>query len=83
MKAAADLDVFFDLINNAISGEPYFLPNGYSALDLYLTMLTEWSDDKDALFSNRPALAALTQTTVRRPAYQAAMQRHILPNQAA
>ena len=78
LKASADLNQFFDLMNNVISGSPYFLPIGYSALDIYLTMLTEWSQDKELLFSTRPALAALASATVERSAYQTAMDTHLL-----
>ncbi|NKB50957.1 MAG: hypothetical protein GKR97_01825 [Rhizobiaceae bacterium] len=82
-KARADLNDFFDVMNEAICGEPFFLPGGHTALDIYLTMLTEWSEDKAALFSSRPALAALAEATSRRPAYRAAMDTHHLPKQAA
>ncbi len=82
-KAAADLDNFFDVMNDAITGDPFFLPRGYTVLDTYLTMLTEWSENKQKLFSSRPSLAVLTQATVQRPAYQTAMNTHLLPKQAA
>lgn len=82
-KARVDLSDFFDLMEEAISGKPFFLPSGYTVLDIYLTMLTEWSDDKKQLFSSRPALAALTQAVAQRPAYQKAMNNHALPQQAA
>lgn len=82
-KAAADLDAFFDVMEGAVSGNPFFLPRGFTALDIYLAMLTEWSDDKDVLFSTRPALAALCRVVVQRPAYTAAINTHLLPRQAA
>ena len=82
-KATAELNHFFDVMNDAISGDPFFLPRGYSALDVYLTMLTEWSEDKEELFSSRPELAALAQATSQRPAYQTAMNTHLSPKQAA
>ena len=55
VAAAAQLDAFFDMMNEAIEGEPYFLKRGYSALDLYLAMLTEWSENRDHLLASRPA----------------------------
>ena len=77
-KAAEDLAAFFDLMEDAIAGDGTFLASGYSALDLYLAMLTEWSDDKEELFATRPALAKLTSDVCVRPGYQAAMQTHRL-----
>lgn len=82
-KACVDLNDFFDVMNSAISGDPFFLAAGHTALDIYLTMLTEWSQDKELLFSSRPALAALAKATAERPAYQTAMNMHLLPEQAA
>jgi glutathione S-transferase len=82
-KAAADLDAFFDVMESAIAGDTFFLERGFTALDIYLAMLTEWSKDKDILFSTRPALAALCRAVTRRPAYLAAMRTHLLPRQAA
>ena len=70
-------------MNGAIAGRPYFLKHGYSALDIYLAMLTEWSGDRDALFSTRPALEELVRTTARRPAYRTTMETHLLPSKAA
>jgi len=77
-KAAEDLSGFFDVMEAAIEGDGTFLSSGYSALDLYLAMLTEWSEAKDALFGQRPALAKLVQRVSEKPAYQTAMQTHRL-----
>ncbi len=82
-KAASELDAFFDIMERAVSGSPFFLARGFTALDIYLTMLTEWSDDKDALFSTRPALAAVRRAVAQRPAYRTAINTHLLPRQAA
>ncbi|MCA0930756.1 glutathione S-transferase family protein [Ruegeria profundi] len=75
-KAAADLAEFFDVMEDAICGKGTFLGSGLSALDLYLAMLTEWSDEKDDLFRTRPSLARLTAEVSLRPGYQAAMRTH-------
>ena len=82
-KAAADLDAFFEVMESAISGRPYFLARGYSALDIYLAMLTEWSEDREALLARRPALAGICQAVAQRPAYSRAIETHLLPQQAA
>lgn len=77
-KAARDLSAFFDVMEGAIEGDGTFLASGHSALDLYLAMLTEWSDDKDALFAQRPSLARLSNGVYLRPGYRAAMRTHRL-----
>ena len=82
VAATTDLEKFFDIMEAAISGET-FLSRGYTALDIYLTMLTEWSKDKNALFSTRPALSQMCEVVEQRPAYRAAMKTHHLPRQAA
>ena len=82
-KAGEDLEKFFDLMEQAISGTPFFLPSRFCALDIYLTMLTEWSEDKERLFSSRPKLRALTAQVSQRPAYLKALHTHHLPQAAA
>ena len=82
-KAADDLDAFFDVMDGAVSGTPFFLLRGFTALDIYLTMLTEWSDDKDALYSTRPALAGVCRVVTQQPAYSTAINTHLLPQQVA
>ncbi|MBF9058423.1 hypothetical protein HKCCSP123_04435 [Rhodobacterales bacterium HKCCSP123] len=77
-RAAQDLEAFFDLMEAAISGGNTFLASGFSALDLYLAMLTEWSEDKSGLFAKRTALAELCRAVSLRPSYQLAMQTHRL-----
>lgn len=49
----------FSALDEAISGAPFFLPRGLSALDLYLYMLVEFHDNHAALFAGRPRLQAL------------------------
>ncbi|MBF9032435.1 hypothetical protein HKCCE3408_18710 [Rhodobacterales bacterium HKCCE3408] len=75
-RAAVDLAAFFDLMEAAISGGTTFLASGFSALDLYLAMLTEWSDDKSGLFAERATLSQLCRAVSLRPSYQLAMQTH-------
>ena len=49
----------FSALESAISGGPFFLAQGPSALDLYLYMLVEFYDDRAGLFDRRPKLQAL------------------------
>lgn len=82
-KASADLDNFFDIMEEAISGQNSFLKKGFSALDYYLSMLTEWPADKQALFAAHPKIEAVYLSASQRPAYRTAMNRHALPEAAA
>jgi glutathione S-transferase len=76
LRAEQHLEDFFTAMDLAISGEPYFLPRGFSALDIYLTMLTEWSADRQALFSRHAKLAALCTKVLERPTYRMVIDRH-------
>ena len=77
-KSRADYDAFFDVIEGAISGNPFFLPRGLSVLDFYVTMLTEWHPDKGGLFATRPCLAALCSAVGQTASYRATMKTHEL-----
>ena len=74
--AEAQIDRFFETLEGAISGDPYFLPSGFSSLDIYLTMLTTWHADKTTLFKNNPKVSRLCAAVEARPAYQRVMQDH-------
>jgi len=78
-KARADYDDFFDTMESAITGAPFFLPRGLTALDFYLAMLTEWHADKKALFASRPDLENLYQAVNETQAYEKTMATHALP----
>jgi len=76
--AEAQIGRFFETLESAIAGDPYFLPSGFSSLDIYLTMLTTWHADKVALFENNPKIAKLCAAVEARPAYQRVMEDHNL-----
>jgi len=78
-RAAIHLDEFFSVIDSAIEGSPYFLKRGYTALDIYLTMLTEWSADRDALFKANPRIGALCKAVLEKPAYRKVIGAHATP----
>ncbi len=82
-KSATELDAFFKTMDRQISSQPYMLEQGFSALDIYLTMLTEWPDDRKALFQACPSIKRMVEAVNERPAYQKAMQTHHLPEMAA
>lgn len=78
-KAAVDFDAFFDVMEGAIEGDPHFLQSGRTALDFYLTMLTEWHLDRQDLFARRPRLKTLCDAVNESNAYKEAMKTHRLP----
>jgi len=80
--ALNDLHAFYRVIDSAISGDPYFLPIGFTPLDIYLAMLVEFSVDKEALYSKYASIAVLCREVGRRPAFRAAMETHAIPKHA-
>ena len=58
-NARSRLLMQFSALEAAISGAPFFLARGISALDLYLYMLVEFYDDRAGLFDGRPKLKTL------------------------
>jgi glutathione S-transferase len=74
--AEADLDVLFGVLDGGIEGEATFLHRGFSALDIYLTMIARWHPDREALFSKYAKVAAVCEATEKRPACGAVMEEH-------
>lgn len=66
----------FAVIDQAIRSTPHFLPRGFSALDMYLTMLTAWHPDRQSLFSRHKRVGASVQATLDRPACARIMAEH-------
>ena len=83
LAAEAQIDRVFETLEGAVAGDPYFLPSGYSALDIYLAMLTTWHADKAALLAANPKIAKLCRAVEARPAYRRVMQDHNLPTPSA
>ena len=82
IAAEGQIERVFETLDGAIAGDPYFLASGFSALDIYLTMLTTWHADKAALFEGSPKIAKLCAAVEARPAYRRVMQDHGLPRPA-
>lgn len=78
ISAAAldDINAFFDVLDSAIVGEPFFLASGFSALDIYAAMLAGWHPDRAALFDRNPRLAAMCAAVENRDAYRRVMADH-------
>lgn len=78
VRLAADEDVthFFDVLEGSIKGDPYFLSSGFTALDIYLTMLAGWHPDKSRLFERNSKVARLCKAVESRPAYEKVIAEH-------
>jgi glutathione S-transferase len=78
IRLAADEGVtdFFDVLEGSIKGDPYFLSSGFTALDIYLTMLAGWHPDKSTLFERNSKVARLCNAVERRPAYEKVIAEH-------
>ena len=78
VRLAAEEDVtrFFDVLEGGIKGEPYFLSFGFTALDIYLTMLAGWHPNKKALFQRNSKIARLCAAVEDRPAYKKVIADH-------
>ncbi|WP_165784583.1 glutathione S-transferase family protein [Zhengella mangrovi] len=75
--AEQHLEEFFSVMEQSIAGAPFFLPRGFTALDIYLTMLTEWSADRAALFKSNPRIEALCAAVMERPSYRTVISEHM------
>jgi glutathione S-transferase len=70
------IDRFFEVLERGIAGDPWILAGGFSALDIYLTMLAGWYPQRDALFRRCPKVGALCAAVEARPAYRKVMADH-------
>ncbi|MGD2172848.1 MAG: glutathione S-transferase family protein [Gammaproteobacteria bacterium] len=76
IAAAEDMRHFFAILERGIAAGPFFLERGYTALDIYLTMLAGWHPDRDALFGENPRIASLVEAVEGRPAYRKTIAEH-------
>lgn len=67
-KASGRLSQQFGFLDAHVS-EGSFLPHGFSALDIYLTVLARWSADLETPMWKWPRLAKIIDTTRQRPAF--------------
>lgn len=66
----------FDAIDAAISGSPFFLPGGATALDFYTYMLVFFFPERERLLADRPKLRDLFNAVSERQSAQKVIQRH-------
>jgi len=64
------------IIEQAISGEPWLLKNGFSAADLYAANLTRWDIGQEWRATNCPKLEALVAAIGSRPKAGPVWRRH-------
>lgn len=75
--AAVDaVDRQFRIVDEAVAGDPWFLPHGYSALDIQLAMLADWYPDRATLHARNPAVARICTAAAARPAFARVLARH-------
>lgn len=74
-----DFDAFFDKMENAIAGAPFFMAGGITPLDFYVSNLIEWHPNREALFKSRTSLARLYKAVAASASYQAALETHAMP----
>jgi glutathione S-transferase len=65
----------FLIIEKAIA-EPWLLPTGFSAADIYAAMFSRWSLGKDWRDSNLPKVNALAKAVSERPRLAPVWQKH-------
>lgn len=66
----------FAIIDDAMGASPFFLERGFSALDMYLSMLTIWHPDRDGLFARRPNVSSAVGATIARPVCRRVLTTH-------
>ncbi|MDE2109870.1 MAG: glutathione S-transferase family protein [Alphaproteobacteria bacterium] len=63
------------LVERAMA-EPWLLPGGFSAADIYAAMFTRWSECRDWRDENLPKIMAMTAALAQRPALAPVWARH-------
>jgi glutathione S-transferase len=64
------------LVEAHVAGAPFFLPSGFSAVDLYLTKFSVWQDDGWRR-EHLPRVDALTTAVLARPVLAPVWARHV------
>ena len=76
MRAEEDLLKFFGVLEGQVQGGSSFLKSGFSALDIYLVMLTLWHPDREILLTTHPNIAALCDSVENRPSCRTVKDDH-------
>ena len=78
-NARSRLDSQFDLLDAAITGDPFFLSSGLTALDTYLFMLIHFHPERDAVVANRDRLRHLFDEVGKRESVRRVLPMHTGP----
>jgi glutathione S-transferase len=70
------IDHAWSLLEDALGEGPYFLGETYSVLDPYLLMLSNWHENRDALFARYPKLGRLCRAVRARAAVERIWPQH-------
>ena len=76
-RAVEDLKRFWKIMEDALGAGPYALGKRFSALDLYIANVSQWTV-KDWLYENCPKIAAVIRNTAKRPRTRPVWQRHFV-----
>jgi glutathione S-transferase len=75
------IDRDFAILDNAISGDAYFLPRGLTALDIYLAMLAAWHPGRKRLFETAPRVGALCRAVEASRSYTRLAAENLPPSE--
>lgn len=64
------------LVEAALAGSPWFLASGFSALDLYLAVVSRWAQVGEWRKAELPRIETLARAVSERPLCQAIWRRH-------
>ena len=78
LKAASlrELDIFWKVIEDALTPGPFFLGDDYSLCDMLFLMQAVWTENQPADLSRFPACRHMMQTAFTRPAVQRVIETH-------
>ena len=74
-RARLDLDRYWDMVEEVLVEPPFVLGAAFSAVDIFLLMMSQWHPDTTGLLRRLPALKALYDATRSRPAIAAIWDR--------
>lgn len=80
-RAVEDLKRFWGILEKALGKGPYALGKRFSALDLYIANVSQWTV-KDWIYQNCPKITAVIRNTAKRPRTKRVWQHHF-PDKAA
>jgi len=67
-SALSDMNRYFGILNDALAPGPYLLGEHFSAVDIYLWMLTTWHPDPSQMLERNPRIGQLVERVLARPA---------------